>query len=74
MPVVKNRQDNYVKMRDQGIDGNNYRTNTARCNHGREKQNVWKGPREERLPCPLSPSSREDRPQRERSSSHHTPE
>lgn len=45
MPVIKNGQDNYVKMRAQGMDDNNCRTNTLSCNHGRETDRmVWQEP------------------------------
>lgn len=64
MPVVKNRQDNYVKMRDQGIDGNNLEpaqrsavTGQSSRMGGTERQNggdreaEWGGrPREAWLP------------------------
>lgn len=45
MPVVKNRQENYVKMRDKVMDGNNCRTHTVSYKHRDRGIMVQEGPR-----------------------------
>lgn len=43
MPVVKNRWGNYVKMRGQGMGGNNCRSNTVTCAIAGERGTEWDG-------------------------------
>lgn len=51
MPVVKNRQDNYVKMRDQRIDGNNLEPAQQGAITAQRGRMVWVAP--ERSGCLL---------------------
>lgn len=43
MPVVKNWRGTYVKMRGQGMGGNNCRTNTVNCAIVGERGTEWYG-------------------------------
>lgn len=56
MPVVKNRWGNYVKMRGQGMGGNNCRSNTVTCAIAGERGTEWdEGPTwGEGLPPPMT--------------------
>lgn len=51
MPAVKNRQDNYVKMRDQGINGNNLGPAQRSAVTGQRGRMGWKAQGEAAASC-----------------------
>lgn len=59
MPVIKNRQDNYVKMRDQPIDGNNLEPAQQDAITVQRSRMVWEAPeRSKRLPLAVMKSQK----------------